>query len=109
MLTHKQVLAEQLEDPKFRKAWEESEPAYQLKRLRLIKTSKRKMSRKPAQLKEARAEYVVSKNGREKEVQLEFHICLPKNSDLNGFADKLIELVEAYNGKTGGGIIDRHK
>ena len=77
------------------------------------KTSKRKTSRKPARLKEARAEYVVSKNGKAKtkvkDVQLEFYICLPKDSDVNGFADKLIELVEAYNGKTGGGIIDRYK
>ncbi len=63
------------------------------------KASKRKTSRKPTQLKEARAE----------DVQLEFHICLPKDSDVNGFANKLIELVEAYNGKTGGGIIERHK
>ena len=37
MLTHKELLAEQLKDPAFRKAWEESEPAYQLKRLRILK------------------------------------------------------------------------
>ena len=65
------------------------------------------------QLKKARAEYVANNDGKAKtkakEVQLEFYICLPKDSDVNGFADKLIELVEAYNGKTGGGIIDRHK
>ncbi|MBI5051840.1 MAG: hypothetical protein HZB17_14815 [Chloroflexi bacterium] len=77
------------------------------------KTSKRKTSRKPTQLKEARAEYVVSNYSKAKtkakDVQLEFHICLPKDSDVNGFADKLIELVEAYNGKTGGGITNRYK
>ena len=32
-----EYLEEQLKDPVFRKAWEESEPAYQLKRLRIIK------------------------------------------------------------------------
>lgn len=32
-----QYLGEQLKDPQFRKAWEESEPAYQLKRLRVLK------------------------------------------------------------------------
>jgi transcriptional regulator with XRE-family HTH domain len=37
MLMHKELLAEQLKDPSFRKAWEESEPAYQLKRLRILK------------------------------------------------------------------------
>jgi len=77
------------------------------------KTSKRKTSRKPTHLKEARAEYIVSKNGKAKteakDVQLEFYISLPKTEDVNQFTDKLIELVEAYNGKTGGGIIDRHK
>jgi hypothetical protein len=45
MLTHKQVLAEQLKDPNFRETWRESEPAYQLKRLRLIKNLSRKHSR----------------------------------------------------------------
>jgi DNA-binding XRE family transcriptional regulator len=37
MLMHKELLAEQLKDPSFRKAWKESEPAYQLKRLRILK------------------------------------------------------------------------
>jgi transcriptional regulator with XRE-family HTH domain len=36
-LTFEQYLEEQLKDPEFRKAWEESEPAYQLKRLRILK------------------------------------------------------------------------
>ena len=34
-LTHDEFLTEQLQDPEFRKAWEESEPAYQLKRMRI--------------------------------------------------------------------------
>ena len=36
-LTFEQYLEEQLRDPEFRKAWEESEPAYQLRRLRILK------------------------------------------------------------------------
>lgn len=36
-LTLEQYLEEQLKDPEFRKAWEDSEPAYQLKRLRVLK------------------------------------------------------------------------
>ena len=74
------------------------------------KTSKRKASRKPTLLKEVRAEYIVSKNGKAKtkakEVQLEFYISLPKAADVNQFTDKLIELVEAYNGTVGGGTVD---
>jgi len=35
--THEEFLEEQLKDPEFRKVWEESEPAYQLKRLRILK------------------------------------------------------------------------
>ena len=74
------------------------------------KTPKRKTSRQPAQLKEARAGYIVSKNGKAKtkakEVQLEFYICLPKAAHVDQFTDKLIELVEAYNGTVGGGTVD---
>lgn len=36
-LTYNQYLEEQLRDPEFRKAWEEAEPAHQLKRLRVLK------------------------------------------------------------------------
>ncbi len=36
-LTYEQYLEEQLKDPEFRQAWEDSEPAYQLKRLRILK------------------------------------------------------------------------
>ena len=36
-LTFEQYLEEQLKDPEFRQAWEDSEPAYQLKRLRILK------------------------------------------------------------------------
>jgi transcriptional regulator with XRE-family HTH domain len=35
--THDDFLKEQLKDPAFRTAWEASEPAYQLKRLRILK------------------------------------------------------------------------
>jgi len=37
LLTQDQFLEDQLQDPAFRAAWEASEPAYQLKRLRLLK------------------------------------------------------------------------
>ncbi len=71
------------------------------------KTSKRNASRKPLQLKEACAVYIVSKNGKAKakEVQLEIYICLPKAADVNQFTDKLIGLVEAYIGAVGGGTV----
>ena len=36
-LTYEQYLEEQLKDPEFRQAWEASEPARQLKRLRILK------------------------------------------------------------------------
>jgi hypothetical protein len=36
-VTFEQYLEEQLKDMEFRKAWEDFEPAYQLKRLRLLK------------------------------------------------------------------------
>lgn len=36
-MTHKEFLDEQLKDPAFREAWEASEPAYQLRRLRILK------------------------------------------------------------------------
>ena len=36
-LTFDDYLAEKLKDPKFRTAWEASEPAYELKRLRILK------------------------------------------------------------------------
>jgi transcriptional regulator with XRE-family HTH domain len=35
--TQEELLQEQLKDPKFREAWEASEPTYQLKRLRIQK------------------------------------------------------------------------
>ncbi len=35
--THKEFLKEQLTNPVFRVAWDSSEPAYQLKRLRILK------------------------------------------------------------------------
>ncbi len=35
--THKNFLKGQLKNPVFREAWEASEPAYQLKRLRILK------------------------------------------------------------------------
>ncbi len=37
LLTLEEYLNEQLQDPAFRAAWEESEPAYELKRLRILK------------------------------------------------------------------------
>ena len=36
-LTYEQYLEEQLKDPEFALAWEAAEPAYQLKRLRILK------------------------------------------------------------------------
>src|SRR5687768_13612136 len=35
--THEEFLQEQLQNPEFRAAWEASEPAYQLKKLRILK------------------------------------------------------------------------
>ena len=43
MITHEDFLREQLKAPEFRKVWEASEPAYQLKRLRIQK----KLSSRP--------------------------------------------------------------
>jgi|GEM_PF-7085526 len=42
-MPHEDFLHEQLKDPEFRKAWKASEPAYQLKRLRIQK----KLSSRP--------------------------------------------------------------
>ncbi len=36
-LTHEDFLRQQLDDPEFREVWKASEPAYQFKRLRLLR------------------------------------------------------------------------
>ncbi len=75
------------------------------------KIPKHKTSRKPTLLKEVRAVYITNKNGRTKtkakEVQLEFHICLPKDSDVERFANKLIQLVEKHGGEVGAALLKK--
>ncbi len=47
LLTHRELLEQQLQDAEFRRAWEASEPAYQLKRLRILrKLSQAELARK---------------------------------------------------------------
>ena len=74
-VTFDDYLKEQFNDPEFRKAWDALESEYRRKEEKLLKRI-------------ARAGHVVSKNDKAKEVRLEFHICLPKYSDVNGFANK---------------------
>jgi hypothetical protein len=40
---------------------------------------------------------------------MEFHIVLSEGRDINHFTDELIELVEAYQGSVGGGIVKSGK
>jgi hypothetical protein len=77
--------------------------------MRAKKASKQKTSQRVVRIKERRAGYAVSadarKSARSRETQLEFHICLPSGENAEEFADKLIELVESYNGTVGGGKV----
>ncbi len=74
-----------------------------------VRAPKKKAAGKVVHLKERRAAYAVSadarKSARSRETQLEFHIRLPAGENAEEFADKLIELVEAYNGTVGGGKV----
>jgi len=74
-----------------------------------VKAPKKKAARKVVRIKERRAGYAVSadarKSARSRETQLEFHIRLPSGENAEEFADKLIELVESYNGTVGGGKV----
>ena len=36
---------------------------------------------------------------------MKFHIVLPKDVDVAKFTDKLIDLVEAFEGTVGGGVV----
>ncbi len=78
-----------------------------------IKAPRKKAVRKVVRLKERRAGYAVSadarKSARSRETQLEFHIRLPAGENAEEFADKLIELVESYNGTVGGGKVAARK
>lgn len=42
---------------------------------------------------------------RDSKTHLRFHIVLPKEVNVEQFTDKLIELVESFDGTVGGGVI----
>jgi hypothetical protein len=75
--------------------------------MRASKTLLRRPARKVAQVKERRAGYAAptadKKAVRASETRMDFHVVLPRGTDVDGFTDQLIELVEAYRGMIGGG------
>jgi len=79
-----------------------------------VKVVQRKSGRKVTRVKEKQAVYAVPATQTKKavpvqETHMEFHMVLPNNADVNQFTDDLIELVEAYQGSVGGGIVKSGK
>ena len=71
-------------------------------------TTKTQRTRTSRKVSEARVRYHTRTPGRSakvKEAHLEFYITLPKLANVDEFSDKLIELVEAFGGTVGGGIV----
>jgi hypothetical protein len=74
-----------------------------------IKAHKPKRTSKAKRLKEGQAVYSVRANSKKaapvRMTQLEFHIRLPAEASAEEFTDRLIELVEAFKGTVGGGMV----
>ncbi len=81
--------------------------------MRTAKAEKPKATRKALRVAESKAVYAARANARKatriRVTQMEFHIRLPAGENAEEFADKLIELVEAYGGTVGGGKVAARK